>query len=97
MGQAITIPPNLLSAIGLQANHELPRQQAERRAARHHGVGLGGALEPFRDVDRMTESLRLAGFPEIVVRRGVVAFRDGAPTGEAGGEMLRFPPPEPGP
>ncbi|MFT5050102.1 MAG: dihydroorotase [Chlamydiales bacterium] len=32
---------------------------------------------------------KLAGFPEIVIRRGVLAFEDGAVLGEAGGRLLQ--------
>jgi len=41
------------------------------------------------------EGWELAGFPQVVVRRGQVAFRDGAPTGEGGGRPLDLARPEP--
>lgn len=41
------------------------------------------------------EGWELAGFPEIVVRRGQVVFQDGAVTAEAGGRPLDLHAPEP--
>ncbi len=58
---------------------------------RVHGADL-----PSRSKWSAYEGLALAGFPEIVVRRGVPAFVCGAPpeaAGEAGGAPLRFEPP----
>jgi len=57
-----------------------------------------GALLPSRSKWSAYEGLTLAGFPEVVVRRGVVAWRDGAET-EGGlpgsGRPLDLSPPEP--
>lgn len=41
------------------------------------------------------EGWELAGFPQVVVRRGVVAFAEGEPRVEAGGEPLALQPPRP--
>lgn len=49
-----------------------------------------GAELPSRSRWSAYEGWPLAGFPSLVTRRGVVAWRDGAPTGEAGGELLRW-------
>jgi dihydroorotase-like cyclic amidohydrolase len=43
-----------------------------------------GAELPSRSKWSAYEGLRLAGFPEVVVRRGVVAWLYGAPPAEAG-------------
>ncbi len=56
-----------------------------------------GAELPSRSKWSAFEGWRLAGFPRVVVRRGVVAFRDGACTGTAGGAPLALLPPEPPP
>ncbi len=50
---------------------------------------------PSRSKWSAYEGWELFGFPEIVVRRGRVAFRDGQVTGAAGGEPLRFVAPRP--
>jgi dihydroorotase len=54
-----------------------------------------GAELPSRSKWSAFEGWRLAGFPRIVARRGVVAFRDGACTGTAGGAPLVLEPPDP--
>jgi dihydroorotase len=41
------------------------------------------------------EGMELAGFPEVVVRRGEIVFARGAPTGDAGGRALDLQPPQP--
>jgi dihydroorotase len=51
---------------------------------------------PSRSKWSAYEGMELAGYPEVVVRRGVVAFADGAVTGEAGGAPLLLRPPSPG-
>lgn len=59
-----------------------------------------GAELPSRSKWSAYEGASLAGFPEVVVRRGVVAFRDGAPAagGAPGtGRPLALSPPEPSP
>ena len=52
-----------------------------------------GSELPSRSKWSAYEGMELAGFPEVVVRRGVVAFRDGRPTGTAGGAPLPLEPP----
>ena len=55
-----------------------------------------GAELPSRSKWSAYEGWRLAGFPQLVARRGVVVLRDGAPVGgEAGGEPLALAPPRP--
>lgn len=54
-----------------------------------------GADLPSRSKWSAFEGMSLAAFPEVVVRRGVVCFRDGAVTVEAGGEPLALSPPGP--
>lgn len=54
-----------------------------------------GARLPSRSKWSAYEGLELAGFPEVVVRRGEVAWRDGAPTARAGGRALDLEPPRP--
>ncbi|HED66983.1 MAG TPA: hypothetical protein ENJ09_15685 [Planctomycetes bacterium] len=54
--------------------------------------GVVGTELPSRSRWSAYEGMELAGFPEVVVRRGAIAFRDGAPTGEAGGAPLRLAP-----
>jgi dihydroorotase len=54
-----------------------------------------GAKLPSRSKWSAYEGLELAGWPEIVVRRGEVAWRDGAPTARAGGRPLDLEPPRP--
>jgi dihydroorotase len=54
-----------------------------------------GAQLPSRSKWSAYEGLRLAGWPEIVVRRGEIAWRAGAPTGAAGGMPLELEPPRP--
>ncbi len=56
-----------------------------------------GARLPSRSKWSAYEELRLAGFPDTVVRRGEVAWRDGAPTGAAGGRPLELVEPKPAP
>ncbi len=41
------------------------------------------------------EGWKLAGFPEVVVRRGEIVLQDGQPIGEAGGRALDLEPPRP--
>jgi dihydroorotase len=55
-----------------------------------------GAKLPSRSKWSAFEGLELAGFPEVVVRRGEIAFRDGHATGVAGGRPLDLEPPRPG-
>jgi dihydroorotase len=52
-----------------------------------------GAELPSRSKWSAFEEMELAGFPELVVRRGEIAWRDGGPTGEAGGLPLQLEPP----
>jgi dihydroorotase len=54
-----------------------------------------GAKLPSRSKWSAFEGLELAGFPEVVVRRGEVAFRGGAVQVEAGGLPLELEPPRP--
>jgi len=54
-----------------------------------------GAELPSRSKWSAYEGMELAGFPEVVVRRGEVVFRDGEFLGEAGGEPLPLEPPSP--
>jgi dihydroorotase len=54
-----------------------------------------GARLPSRSKWSAYEGLELAGWPEFVVRRGEIAWRDGAPTGAAGGRPLDLEPPGP--
>lgn len=56
-----------------------------------------GARLPSRSKWSAYEGLELAGFPEVVVRRGTVAFADGGVQLEAGGRPLDLPPPTPRP
>lgn len=51
-----------------------------------------GAELPSRSKWSAFEGMELAGFPKIVVRRGVVVFRDGSTTGDAGGIPLDLEP-----
>ncbi|MCC6407339.1 MAG: dihydroorotase family protein [Planctomycetes bacterium] len=50
---------------------------------------------PSRSKWSAFEGLELAGFPELVVRRGEIAWRDGAVQCTAGGEPLELEPPRP--
>ncbi len=52
-----------------------------------------GAELPSRSKWSAFEGMQLAGFPEVVVRRGEIAWIDGGPTGEAGGIPVRLEPP----
>jgi dihydroorotase len=52
-----------------------------------------GAELPSRSKWSAYEGLELAGFPQVVVRRGEVVFRDGACLAEAGGLPLDLEPP----
>ncbi len=55
-----------------------------------------GAELPSRSKWSAYEGMELRGFPQVVVRRGTVAFRDGAfEGGDAGGRPLRLNPPGP--
>jgi dihydroorotase len=54
-----------------------------------------GAELPSRSKWSAFEGLELAGFPQVVVRRGQVAFERGAAVGEAGGIPLDLEPPAP--
>jgi dihydroorotase (multifunctional complex type) len=54
-----------------------------------------GAELPSRSKWSAYEGWPLAGWPQVVVRRGEVVFRDGACTGEAGGRPLELVPPHP--
>jgi dihydroorotase len=60
----------------------------ERRVVR-------GRELPSRSKWSAFEGWELFGFPQVVVRRGVVAFEDGACRGAAGGEPLALTPPAP--
>jgi dihydroorotase len=60
----------------------------ERRAVR-------GRELPSKSKWSAYEGWELAAFPQVVVRRGVVAFADGALRVEAGGEALALQPPRP--
>jgi len=59
---------------------------AEVRAVR--GVAL-----PSRSKWSAYEGLELAGYPQVVVRRGEIAWRDGDVTADAGGRPLELEPP----
>jgi dihydroorotase len=52
-----------------------------------------GAELPSRSKWSAYEGLELAGFPERVVLRGALAWKDGAPVREAGGSPLELEPP----
>jgi len=54
-----------------------------------------GAELPSKSKWSAYEGLTLAGFPEVVIRRGVVAFQGGRPTAEAGGAPLAVAPVQP--
>jgi dihydroorotase (multifunctional complex type) len=54
-----------------------------------------GARLPSKSKWSAFEGLELAGFPEVVVRRGTVAWRGGDVTGTAGGEPLELAPVRP--
>ncbi|MCE9594480.1 MAG: dihydroorotase family protein [Planctomycetes bacterium] len=54
-----------------------------------------GAELPSRSKWSAFEGLELAGFPQVVVRRGEIAWRDGAVQCRAGGEPLVLEPPRP--
>ncbi|MBK7644181.1 MAG: dihydroorotase family protein [Planctomycetes bacterium] len=54
-----------------------------------------GSELPSRSKWSAFEGWELAGFPQVVVRRGEVAFADGQCTGEAGGRPLELEPPQP--
>ena len=54
-----------------------------------------GAELPSRSKWSAYEGQELAGFPEVVVRRGEVAWRDGGVTGDAGGIPLELEPASP--
>ena len=54
-----------------------------------------GAELPSRSKWSAFEGWELAARPEVVVRRGEIAWRDGAPCGEAGGLPLELEPPSP--
>jgi dihydroorotase len=54
-----------------------------------------GAELPSRSKWSAFEGWELAGFPQVVVRRGVVAFEGGVLRVEAGGEPLELAPPRP--
>jgi dihydroorotase len=54
-----------------------------------------GAELPSRSKWSAYEGWELAAFPQVVVRRGVVAFADGRTCVEAGGEPLALVPPRP--
>lgn len=54
-----------------------------------------GAELPSRSKWSAFEGLELAGFPQVVVRRGTIAFENGAVTSEAGGRPLDLEPPAP--
>ncbi len=54
-----------------------------------------GAELPSKSKWSAYEGMELAGFPELVCRRGEVVFRDGACTGIAGGVPLTLTPPGP--
>jgi dihydroorotase-like cyclic amidohydrolase len=54
-----------------------------------------GAELPSRSKWSAFEGLELAGFPEVVVRRGEIAFRGGRAQVEAGGRPLDLEPPAP--
>ena len=54
-----------------------------------------GARLPSRSKWSAFEGLELAGFPEVVVRRGTVAWSGGDVTGTAGGEPLELEPVRP--
>ena len=56
-----------------------------------------GAEMPSRSKWSAYEGWELAGFPELVVRRGVPVFAAGKCLVQAGGEPLRLPPPGPAP
>jgi dihydroorotase len=56
---------------------------------------VSGALLPSRSKWSAFEGLELAGFPEVVVRRGEIAWKEGAPTGTAGGRALDLEPVRP--
>jgi dihydroorotase len=54
-----------------------------------------GAELPSRSKWSAYEGLELAGFPEVVVRRGEIAWRERAVQSEAGGRPLDLEPPRP--
>ncbi len=54
-----------------------------------------GARLPSRSKWSAYEGLELAGFPEMVVRRGELVLREGGVLVEAGGRMLDLEPPKP--
>ncbi len=56
---------------------------------------VAGARLPSRSKWSAFEGRELAGFPEVVVRRGEIVFRDGAVQVEAGGRPLDLAPPRP--
>ena len=58
----------------------------ERRTVR-------GRELPSRSKWSAYEGWELAGFPQVVVRRGIVAFEHGRVRGDAGGAPLRLEPP----
>ncbi len=60
----------------------------ERRTVR-------GAALPSRSKWSAYEGLELHGWPRLVVRRGEIAWRNGAPTSLAGGRPLELEPPQP--
>ncbi len=54
-----------------------------------------GAKLPSKSKWSAYEGLELAGFPEVVVRRGEIAFQNGRAIVEAGGRALDLEPPKP--
>lgn len=56
---------------------------------------IEGARLPSRSKWSAFEGLELAGFPQLVVRRGELVFQDGHPTVDAGGVPLDLVPPRP--
>lgn len=56
---------------------------------------VAGAELPSRSKWSAYDGMELAGWPQVVVRRGEVVFADGAHTVQAGGEPLELEPPRP--
>jgi len=56
---------------------------------------VAGAELPSASKWSAYEGLELAGWPELVVRRGAVVFADGEVVGDAGGRPLELEPPRP--